>query len=150
MPGIAGAKTTRCTLRVHAEGNSHDGAPFSTAATSANGQPVILQKVAAITEHDVVSFRTYPANDGSYGAVFVLDNHGRLVLDTLSIENRGSYLHVLLNGRNLAELQIDRRVSDGKLYVASGLTNADIELMKKTWPAKGVKKGNWSDRASFR
>jgi hypothetical protein len=42
-------------------------------------------------------------------------------------------LFVLINGRPVSELQIDRRVSDGRIYIASGLTQADIELMKKDW-----------------
>jgi hypothetical protein len=33
----------------------------------------------------------------------------------------------------ITELQIDKRVSDGKIYIPSGLTAADVELMKKQW-----------------
>ena len=68
-------------------------------------------------------------------SLFHLNDHGKLALDTLSIERRGTSLFVFVNGRLLDELQIDRRVSDGKLYIAAGLTQADIELMKKEWPA---------------
>ena len=37
-------------------------------------------------------------------------------------------------------MQIDKRVSDGQLYIASGLTSADIELMKKDWHLIGKRK----------
>ena len=40
----------------------------------------------------------------------------------------------------MTELQIDRRVSDGKIYIASGLTTNDIELMKKDWRLLGPRK----------
>jgi hypothetical protein len=30
-------------------------------------------------------------------------------------------------------MQIDKRVSDGKFYISSGITEADIQLMKKDW-----------------
>jgi hypothetical protein len=40
----------------------------------------------------------------------------------------------------VTELLIDRRVSDGQIFVASGLTAADIALMQKTWPEIGAKK----------
>ena len=63
-----------------------------------------------------------------------LDEHGRLALDPLSIERRGSLLFVFINGRPITELRVDQRVSDGKIYIASGLTNAEIESMKKDWP----------------
>jgi hypothetical protein len=49
-------------------------------------------------------------------------------------------LFVLINGRPITELQIDRRVSDGRIYIASGLTKADIDLMKKDWRLIGQRK----------
>lgn len=60
-------------------------------------------------------------------------DHGRQALDSLSIDRRGTLLFIFVNGRPIAKLQIDRRVSDGKTYIASGLTSNDIELMKKDW-----------------
>ena len=45
-----------------------------------------------------------------------------------------------MNGRPLTELQVDRRVSDGKIYLASGLTEADIKLMNKDWKLLGKRK----------
>jgi hypothetical protein len=66
-----------------------------------------------------------------------LDDHGRTVLDTLSIEHRGSQLFIFINGRPLTELQVDRRVSDGKIYLPAGLTETDIKLMNKDWKLLG-------------
>ncbi|HJY54543.1 MAG TPA: hypothetical protein VKD89_10990 [Candidatus Udaeobacter sp.] len=93
-----------------------------------------------ITEHDVMAFSPYPAQDGTFGALFQLDEHGRVVLDTLSVERRGGFLFVFINGRLITELQIDKRVSDGKIYIPSGLTAADIDLMKKQWRLIGQRK----------
>lgn len=137
----ADARKPRCTLRVHADGNANDGEVFSTKLRSAaTGKNVAIEKVPTISELDVVAFRTYPAHDGSFGVLIQLNDHGRLALDTLSIDRRGRYVYVFLNGRPLSEMQVDRRVSDGKLYFASGVTAADIELMKKEWPLKGQRK----------
>jgi len=47
---------------------------------------------------------------------------------------------VFVNGRAITELQIDKRVSDGKIYIPSGLTAADIDLMKKDWRSIGQQK----------
>ncbi|MFL6568586.1 MAG: hypothetical protein ACJ8LI_05420 [Chthoniobacterales bacterium] len=141
VPGIAAAKKLHCTLRAHAEGSANDGEAFSTQMVSpSTGRPVVIEKIPTISEHDVVAFKPYPARNGTFGVIFLLDDHGKLALDTLSIEHRGRFLYIFVNGRPTAELQIDRRVSDGKLYVASGLTSADIELMKKDWPIIGAKK----------
>lgn len=87
-----------------------------------------------------MAFSAYPAPNGTYGALFQLDEHGRVVLDTLSVERRGTFLFVFVNGRPITELEIDKRVSDGKIYVPSGLTPADIETMKKQWRTIGERK----------
>jgi hypothetical protein len=130
----ADARKPRCTLRAHVEANAQDGPVFSTRLRSpATGRELVISKVPTISELDVVGFQAYPAADGTYGVLFHLNDHGKLALDTLSVERRGSTLIVLVNGRLVGELQIDRRVSDGKLYIATGLTAQDVELMKKDW-----------------
>lgn len=137
----APAKQRHCTLRVHAQANPHDTDVFSTSVHAQfSGKEVAIEKMPWITERDVAAFSVYPEQDGSYGALIQLDEHGRVVLDTLSTENRGSLLFVFLNGRFVTQLQIDRRVSDGKIYIRSGLTVADIDLMKKDWHLIGQKK----------
>ena len=110
------------------------------AGATSSGKEVAMQKLPLITEHDVMAFAPYPAQDGTFGALFQLDDHGRVVLDTLSVERRGGFLFVLINGRMITELRIDKRVSDGKIYVPAGLTAADIELMKKQWRLPGGRK----------
>jgi hypothetical protein len=135
LPAIAAeARKPRCTLRAHLEGNANDGEVFASQIRSqTTGRAVFIQKAPVISENDVVGFKAYPAADGSFGVLFDLSDHGKLALDTLSVEKRGTYLYVFVNSKPVAELQIDRRVSDGKLYVASGLSTADIELMKAQW-----------------
>lgn len=135
------AKQPRCTFRLHCEANAHDSDVFATQFVSKfTGKPVVMEKTATITEFDVAAFYPVQASDGSFGALFQLDDHGRLALDTLSVEHRGAELFVFINGRPITELQIDRRISDGKVYVPSGLTSADIALMKKQWRVIGQRK----------
>jgi hypothetical protein len=137
----AAAKQRHCTFRVHAQANPHDTDVFSMSArTTASGKEIAIQKLPWITERDVTAFSPYPAQDGTFGALFQLDDHGRVVLDTLSVERRGGLLFVFINGRMITELQIDKRVSDGKIYIPAGLTAADIELMKKEWRLIGQRK----------
>lgn len=135
------ATQPHCTLRLHTEANPRDTEVFAAQVQSKfTGKTVTIQKTPTISERDVVAFYPYPARDGSYGALFELDDHGRIALDTLSIERRGTFLFVFANGRPITELQIDRRISDGKIYIASGLFSADIELMKKEWRVIGRRK----------
>jgi hypothetical protein len=137
----ATAKERHCMFRLHVEANSRDTTTFSTSVRARfSGKDTAIERVARITESEVVAFYPYQVSKENYGALFQLDEHGKIALDTLSVERRGSLLFVFINGRPITELQIDKRVSDGQIYIASGLTKADIELMKKDWRLIGQRK----------
>src|SRR5262249_55305749 len=94
------AKPRHCTFRVHARANPQDTEVFATSfRAQVSGKEIAIDKTPWISEHDVMAFSAYPARDGTYGALIQLDDHGRTVLDTLSIERRGSFLFVFINGR---------------------------------------------------
>jgi hypothetical protein len=135
------AKSRHCMLRVHVEANPNDGATFSSSVHALlSGKQVAIEKIPRISEGDVAAFYPYEVGKNNFGVLFQLDDHGTIALDSLSVERRGSLLFVFVNGRPLSELQIDKRVSDGQIYIASGLTQRDIDAMKKDWPLIGKKK----------
>jgi len=137
----AAAKQRHCTFRVHAQANPRDTDVFAISArATASGRDIAIQKLPWITEHDVMAFSPYPAQDGTFGALFQLDEHARVILDTLSVDRRGGFLFIFINGRMITELQIDKRVSDGKIYIPSGLTATDVGVMKKQWRLLGQRK----------
>ena len=137
---LALAKSRKCTVRLHAQGNENDGSVFTTPVTTPiSGKNIFIEKIPVISEHDVSAYRPYAAN-GSFGVLLQLDEHGRLALDALSVERRGGTVLVFINGRVVTELFIDRRVSDGQIFIPSGLTAADITSMQKSWPEIGAKK----------
>ncbi|HEX3816952.1 MAG TPA: hypothetical protein VHW03_01550 [Chthoniobacterales bacterium] len=129
--------SSHCTFRVHVSTNANDGEVFAQEFRSLSGKKVFIERSAWLSEHDVASFYPYRAADGSYGALLQLDDHGRAILDSLSMERRGSTLFVFVDGRPLTEMLVDRRVADGKIYLPSGLTQADIKLMTKDWKITG-------------
>src|SRR6266852_5403825 len=106
---ICEGKPRHCTLRVHTEANANGG-PVFTAQILVAVKAVTIEKIPVISEQDVVSFQVYPAADGTHGVLLQLNEHGRLALDSLSIERRGSSLFIFVNGRLMTELQIDRWV----------------------------------------
>ncbi len=138
--GRAEAGSGHCKFRVHVEANSRDGAVFAQPIRSLSGRTVYIEKTAWLSERDVRAYYPYRAADGSYAALLEFDDHGRTVLDTLSVERRGAILYVFLNGRALTELQIDRRNDDGRIFLSSGLTKADIKSMHRDWKMIGGKK----------
>src|SRR6266705_1857097 len=81
------AKQRHCTFRVHAQANPRDTETFATSVRAQfSGKDVAIEKMPWISERDVMAFSSYQANDGTYGALLQLDDHGRVVLDTLSVE----------------------------------------------------------------
>ena len=124
-------------VRLHAQANLRDTSAFaSSVRAKLSGKDVAIERIPRISEQDIVAAKPYPHGNGDFGVLLQLDEHGRIALDTLSVERRGGYLFIFINGRAITEMQIDKRVSDGKIYVPSGLTAADIEQMKKDWPAE--------------
>ena len=128
------AKPRHCIVRLHVEANRRDTGVFASAVhAKLSGKDVAIEKIARISEQDVIAFAPYPHGNGDFGALLQLDDHGRIALDTLSVERRGGFIFIFVNGRAITEMEIDKRVSDGKIYIPSGLTKADIELMAKDW-----------------
>jgi len=135
------AKQRHCIFRIHVEANQRDTATFASSVRAQfSGKDIAIEKLPRVSEYDVAGFYPYLVGPGNYGALLQLDEHGRLALDVLSVEHRGGLLFVFLNGRPVAEFQIDKRVSDGRIYIASGLTAADMQLMKKDWKLIGQRK----------
>jgi len=135
------AKDRHCMFRLHAEANPRDTAVFAASVRAQfSGNDIAIERMPRISERDVVAFYPYSTGNGTYGALFQLDDHGRIALDALSIERRGSLLFAFINGRPITELEIDKRVADGKIYIASGLTASDVASMKKDWRLIGQRK----------
>jgi hypothetical protein len=135
------AKMRHCMFRRQVEANPRDTATFATSIPAKfSGKDIAIERVPRIAEQDVVAFYPYAAADKSYGVLLHLDEHGRIALDSLTIERRGNLVFVFINARPITELQIDKRVSDGKIYIPSGLTAVDIAQMKKDWRLIGPRK----------
>src|SRR2546430_4557064 len=129
---IVAAKDRHCMLRLHMEANVHDPAAFATSVRAKfSGRDVAIEQMPRISERDVAAFYSYHAANGTYGALLQLDDHGRMALEALSIERRGSLLFVFVNGRLITELEIDQRVSGGRIYIAPGARRTRIWSMKK-------------------
>src|SRR3954447_1417909 len=90
--GISSAvsKPRHCMFRVHVEANQMDGASFAgSIKAQLSGKSVAIEQIPRISEQDVIGFKVYAHDDGTFGALLELDDHGRIGLDTLSVERKG-------------------------------------------------------------
>jgi len=138
---IAAASKPKQTIRFHTEANANGSPSFTLSAKLPDSsQNISISKAAEISEGDVVAIYPFPAANGTMGCALKLDEHGLIALDTLSQEYRGGLLIGFYNGRPVTAMQIDRRITDGIIYIRQGILPQEIELLKKSFPVIGEKK----------
>ena len=124
-------------VRFHTEVSTFDPS-FAARVTAGNPpRPLIVEKIPSISERDIVSFYPYKAADGTFSAAFQPDPHGAAVLEALSAQNRGRYIVAAVNARPVALLAIDKRISDGIIYIPSGLTLEEIHKLGESFSLMG-------------
>jgi len=140
------------SVRFHSEANPNDGEAFSIPVTLVNQRrQVYVSRVPDFSEKQIDKILPYQARDGSWGCVFKLNPQGRIRLETMSGEIRGSALVVFIatkaGRRMVSDLIIDRPVSDGIITIPRGFTAFEIEALKKQFKTAGVKeKPPWGEK----
>lgn len=137
VAGLGGAKRPPVDLRVHEQGSADEAPTFAFPYTLMNGQPVFLRRLPLLTQREVKAVYPFPAADGSYGAYLMLDSHGDRLLEQFTMERQGRLLVVIINGRQVSNLVVDRPIKDGIVGVARGLTPDDVEYLSQSFPVLG-------------
>ena len=129
-------------IRFHAQVNTYD--PTFAAEVKIGNPPrqIIVEKIPSIGERDIAAFYPYKAADGSFGAIFQLDRHGSVVLQSLSTEKRGLILLAAVNARPVMPLTVDKTINDGMIYIPSGLTIDEIHQMGASFSLIGQTEGD--------
>jgi preprotein translocase subunit SecD len=134
---VAGAKKPTIDLRVHAEGTEAEAPTFAIPATLLNGRPAFLQRMPLATQSEIEAIYPFAAADGSQGVYLKLDQHGSRLLQQHSMSQQGKMLAVMLNGRMVSNLLVDRPIADGIVAVPRGLTPEDIAVLTSAFPVLG-------------
>ncbi|MGB8353743.1 MAG: hypothetical protein WCD79_07650 [Chthoniobacteraceae bacterium] len=130
----AGKKEPELTVRFYTEGNAQDSLSFSLPVIV--GSPphkAFISKIPNISERDVSAIYLFVGSDGTVGCSFILDEHGKMGLDTLSVEKRGTSLVAVVNGRHVIDMLIDKRISDGIITIPRGLNIEEGRMLRKTF-----------------
>lgn len=95
-----------------------------------------------LNEHDIRAVSPFHATDGSYGIYLLLDQHGANLLSQYSLEHmgRGKELVVMLNGRHVTDLVVDKPVRDGIFPIPSGLSIIEAAKIANAYPIAGQEK----------
>ena len=130
----AAKKEPEVTVRFYTEGMAGDTNSFVVPLYLQNPvRKIYVSKIPNISERDIEAIYPFQTPDGSLGCVFLLSETGKIALDSLSVEKRGTSLIAVMNNRPVIPLLIDRRISDGILVIPSGLSIPEGLLLKKTF-----------------
>lgn len=134
------SKKPDLTVRFHAEANERDSDRFAQPVTLRfPPRQAFIERVPSLNERHVRAIYPFQAADGSWGCAFQLDGSGRLNLEVLSTERRGRSLVVFVGTKGgthqVIDMLIDRRITDGIITVQRGLTELEVQALRKKFPA---------------
>ncbi len=137
LPGWAGSSKPQATVRFYPEGSEADTETFANPVQVPGfSRTIFVKNIPTIHEKDIVGLKTFQANDGTYGVMFMLSPHGKMTLELETGANVGKAMVCIFNGAPIAALYIDRRITDGVIGIPSGLQFRDIELLEEVFGEK--------------
>ena len=140
LAGLGMSQKPAVTVRFYAEANARDTEAFSKPVTLHNPErEAFIEKVPSISERSIKAMYPFQVTDGSWGAAFKLDNDGRINLEVLSTNRRGSSMVIFVvtakGAHQVVDVVIDRKVRDGVIVIPRGLTPLEMEALKKRYGA---------------
>lgn len=142
LAGLAMARQPEVSVRFYAEANARDGEAFAKPVTMHFPErEAYIEKVPSISERSIKSMYPFQAMDGSWGAAFQLDNKGRIDLEVVSTERKGSSMVVFVVTKKgvhqVIDMIIDKPVRDGIITIPRGLTELEVAALTKVYPVMG-------------
>lgn len=133
------------SVRFFAEANAQDTDKFATPIALKNPpRAAYIEKVSAINEKMVKAIYPFQAKDGTWGCAFKLDDSGRMNLELVSTEHRGSSMVAFVGTKagthQVIDMLIDKPIRDGIISIPSGLTELEIAAFTKEFPVLGQQK----------
>jgi hypothetical protein len=133
----AGKKEGKASITFHMETEGTDN-PKMIFPQMANGQTRYFRRSSEISQKDVISFSTFPAEGGQgYGLVLKLKPNAVNRFAALTNANQGRWLISQVNGRAVDGIMIDKTVNDGFIVIWKGVTEGDIAILDKEFPRIG-------------
>lgn len=139
VAGGSNNKKDTFAIRIHGEGSPEDGEKFAVPVVLLDGRKTTLSIMPLLSEHDIKAVYPFRATDGSYGAYLRLDGHGSNLLTQYSIEKSGrnSVLAVMVNGRQVIDVMVDKPIRDGIFCIPTGMTLLESAKMANSFPVMG-------------
>ena len=136
LPCHAMSKKPLITVRFHVEANARDTDTFSMPVNLLfQRRSTQVSRVPAFSEKQIKAIMPFEVGDGTWGCAFQLDVQGRIRLETMSTESRGSAMVVFIGTKGglhqVVDMIIDRPVTDGVIVIPKGLTALEVAALRK-------------------
>jgi len=140
--GSSNKKKDVLAVRIHGEGGAEEGERFTVPVDLLDGRRAALSIMPLLSEHDIKGVYPFHAADGSYGVYLRLDPHGANLLTQYSVERMGrnNVLAVMVNGRQVTDVLVDKPVRDGIFCIPQGLTMVEAARFVNAFPVMGHEK----------
>ena len=137
--GTSNKKKDVLAVRIHGEGGAEEGEKFTVPVVLLDGRRTALSIMPLLSEHDIKSVYPFRAADGSFGVALRLDQHGANLLTQYSLERMGrnNVLAVMVNGRQVTDVLVDKPVRDGLFCIPQGLTMIEAARFVNSYPVTG-------------
>ncbi len=133
------AQKPKLGVRFHVEATGPAGGSFTLPAKFVNPpREGHIESVPFASERNLVAIQPVVNADSSLGCVFKLDQSGALALRTVSTERRGASVVGFISTKGgthqLLDLPVDKPILDGLIYIPRGLSNGEVEMLRKLYP----------------
>lgn len=142
----AGKAGNKASVSVHMETESTDN-PKMIFPQEISGQTRYFRRIPEINTKDVVSFSPFPTEGGGdFGVVFKVKDNAARRLSAVTAANQGRWLVMMINGRVVDGVIIDKQVDDGVVVAWKGVSLADIAVLDESLPRIGAEGGKKKDQ----
>jgi hypothetical protein len=140
-----GAKKPKLRIHFHVEAMGNAGGQFTVPVNFKNPPRAgYIETIAFASERNVAAIFPVANPDGTLGCAFQLDQSGRLALETLSRDRRGSSIYISMGTKQgshqVIDMVIDKPITDGIIYVPTGITPGELNMLRQLYPIMGQPK----------
>lgn len=134
----AAGKNNGPFISLHPEGAEDEGQRMVRRDES-GGQVHYYRISPEISGRHFGAYTAFMAEDGaSYGAVLYLNEEGGRAMQVMCSTFQGKLARIIVNGRPVDTVRIDRAPKDGRVVIWSGLGKEDFKMFDKSKKLKRI------------
>ena len=147
-PAHGSGKARRYSMSFHVEGDEFEG-PRMVREERVDGKSHWFRISPVLTSNNFKGFYAFPAEDGSWGAAFAVNDSGWEAIMQTASTDAGKLMRVVANGRAVDMLHIDKPKRDDHLIVVwKGLSTEEVAGLRKKLPEIGPGTGTAGEKKS--